>query len=71
MHKFPGICNHVAVCTENHIIVFGGSNDKASLHNIWLYNVYTEQWGKHVIPGGEVAPPRTQDFCAVVIEGDV
>ena len=69
-----GMCDHVAVCVNNHIIVLGGIGDNIeplSLHNIWMYNMYTEQWGKHVIPDGEVAPPGTTCTCAVEIAGDI
>ena len=74
MFMHQGMCDHVAVSVENHIIVFGGTdgNDEyALLRTIWMYNVYTQQWGKHVIPRGEMAPPGTQKPCAVVIEGDI
>ena len=70
----PGMCCHAAVCVENHIIVLGGNDENyVSLpcHNIWMYNVYTEQWGKHVIRNGKDAPPGTDNPCAVVIKGDI
>ena len=74
MPEPPGIYYHVANCLENCIIVLSGSDEYEmvrSLRNIWMYNMYTEQWRKHVIPAQNDAPPRTEDFCAVVIEGDI
>ena len=68
------VCDHAAVCVENHIMVFGGIGDNdgnALLHNIWMYNMHTQQWGKHMIPRGKIAPPGTRKFCAVAIEGDI
>ena len=62
-----------AVCVENHIIVFGGKDENdepLSFHNIWMYNVYTEQWGKHAIPEEKEAPPETLYPGTVVIDAD-
>ena len=68
--------SHVAVRMYHCIIVFGGTWQKdddpqLSLHMIWMYNLYTEQWGKHQIPDDHVAPPPTDSACAVVLGKDV
>ena len=71
---FPITCGHVAVFVENCIIVFGGygeNDEQHSLRNIWMYNCYTEQWAKRVIPDEKMAPPGTSDTCAVLIEADI
>ena len=73
MLEIPAHSCHVAVRVENHIIVFGGFDenfDLLSLRNIWMYNVYTEEWGKHVIRDG-IIPPGAMCSGAVVIEGDI
>ena len=68
---------HAAVRVDDYIIAFGGliqvgrGLDCLSLHNIWIYNLYTEQWGKHVIPNDQTAPPSTIQTCAVEIESDI
>ena len=72
--EFSARYGHVAVHMENCMIVFGGKSSREvehSMHNIWMYNLYTEQWGKHVIPDGEIAPPTTVFSCAATIEGDI
>ena len=74
MLHLPRINDHVAVCVKNHIIVFAGRDIKhktLSLHNLWMYNVDTEQWRKHVIPHGKDVPPGTVNSCAVVIKGAI
>ena len=74
MLELPGMYDHVSVCVENHLIVFGGLGENYEippLHNIWMYNVQTEQWGKHVIPDEKLAPPGTSSACAVAIAGDI
>ena len=73
----PQMSEHVAVRMENSIIVFGGfSNcEDGSIplrsDEIWMYNLYTSQWGKYVIPDGEITPPLTRDPCAVIIKADI
>ena len=74
MLQLPARYHHAAVCVENHIIVFGGFGPKEKLlplHDIWMYNMYTEQWGKHVIPERKQVPPGTSRACTVVIAGDI
>ena len=57
---------HVAIHMDNYILVMGGSD--VSLHVIFMYNIYTEQWRKYVIPKQKPAPSSTTWFgCAAVI----
>ena len=46
----PQRYGHTAVCLEHLILVFGGywSGEPLSFSEIWMYNLYTEQWRKHV-----------------------
>ena len=65
---------HVAVCQENNILLFGGGfldNTPLSYHVIWMFNIYTEQWSKHMISESETAPHHIIHACAVAIEDDV
>ena len=71
------IFDHVAVTLGECILVFGGrfgsfqNFTPYSHHIIWVYNLYTEQWGKHVIPESELCPPSTSRACAAAIKEDV
>ena len=68
------LCRHLAVCVKNNILIFGGESlnyEPLSYHVIWMFNVYTEQWRKHVIPESETAPHHIVDACAVAILEDV
>ena len=70
----PIMNSHVAVRLANCIIAFGGNNkddEPLSHHVIWMYNINTEHWGKHVIPDTKLAPPTTRNSCAVVVELDI
>ena len=65
---------HVAVHLKNHILVFGGQRINyrpISNRVIWKYNLYTEQWRKHVIPKSKPAPCGRSLTCASAIESDV
>ena len=69
--KFPEMYGHAAA-SFNFIIVFGGSSHPQSLRNvIWIYNLYTEQWSKQVLPDEQLSPPRTENSCAVTIEEEI
>ena len=70
---------HVAVNRCHYILVFSGRfpgrfpKDQVFmlLHVIWMYNLYTEEWRKHVIPQGLTVPGERLDACAVSIGSDV
>ena len=68
------ISGHVAVRLEYYILVFGGrignfiNHTPVSRHMIWMYNLYTEQWSKHMIPESELCPPHALSACAVAIK---
>ena len=70
---------HMAVRVDNMIVVFGGSEYLQKqfcyglipcMDEIWLYNLYTSHWRKHVIPQVVAAPGRQQS-CAVAIGADI
>ena len=68
--------SHVAVQLEHYILVFGGTWRKDTilqepLHDIWIYNLYTEQWRKQVITDRKAIRPGTANASATVIESDV
>ena len=70
-----GICGHVAVRLDQYILAFGGTdveNEAISKRIIWIYNLYTEKWKKHTIPGILEAPPTFyEQNSAVAIGSDV
>ena len=65
---------HVVVRLEHYILVFSGrygkyANSTAVPRNmIWMYNLYTEQWSKQMIPESELCPPNTACASAVSIK---
>ena len=66
--------DHVAVEMNNRIIVFGArgkDSQPKSLHKIWTYNVYTEQWREHVISAKITVPVGTYHFSAVALGPDI
>ena len=74
MSEYPGSYNHVAVRLNNYILVIGGmdmNDEPVSTHVIWMYNVYTDQWRKHQIPGQKNAPPQITSACAAAIGTDI
>ena len=50
----PEVYHHIAVRLNHYIIIIGGihqkSADSSKNHVIWRYNLYTEEWRKHLIP---------------------
>ena len=69
---------HVAVCVEHYIVMFGGAwqDDRqnlvlSSVNVIWMYNLYTEQWKKNIIPTKERGPHAASWTHAEVIESVV
>ena len=84
--EFQGRFGHVAVRLEHYILIAGGISTihhgvgkemKPWLVNglshleVWLYNLYTEQWRKHVISSSQLAPPVTVGACAVSVGEDM
>ena len=66
--------NHVAVCLDDNIMICGGRgqfNEPLSNHVIWMYNLYTQQWKKNVIPECKLAPPGTASACTVAVGENV
>ena len=67
------ISGHVAVCLEHYILVVGGAfhnGDHSSHRVIWMFNLYTEKWRKHVIHDSGLIPPGSTDACAAAIGRD-
>ena len=63
-----------AVCLDNRIIVVGGFGQKyepLATRVIWMYNLYTEGWNKHVIPDTSDAPEPFHGAVGVVINGTI
>ena len=64
------ISHHCAVSVDNFVIIFGGWDgvEPLSTHFIWIYNLYTEEWGNHVIPDSSCAPEPFIGAVAVAID---
>ena len=68
------IFNHMAVNLEHYIVVLGGRTSMTNyipLHEIWAFNIYTEQWERHLLPQSEIVPKERADPCAVGIGSDL
>ena len=66
--------NHMAVRLEHYVVMFGGidcSFQRLPCRVIWLYNLYTEMWTKHVISYKSPAPSTMCSACAVEINKDI
>ena len=66
---------HVTVCMGHYMLLFGGTwrEDGQDLQLlpidvIWMYNLYTEEWKKNIIPTKERAPHARHRTHAEVIE---
>ena len=65
---------HSAVRLDNSIIIFGGFGETRKLYptrEIWMYNLYIEEWRKHVIPNTSAAPEPFNAAIAEVINGTI
>ena len=77
---------HLAVSMDHCIIVFGGKwyhKEPYSILTLWMYNLYTEEWGKHSISSEEItdqwgnaqhrylAVLAVHSACAVAIGADI
>ena len=74
----PDVSSHVAVNVDHYILVFSGTQRnmhdhyiRMPLNVIWVYNLYTEQWRRRMIPQGSTLPAKTYGACAVAIRSDV
>ena len=69
-----GLLGHLAVNMEHYILVISiklQAEAEPLPHVIWMYNIYTEKWTKHVIPSGNKTPAFTVGACASLIGSDV
>ena len=70
------IMSHVALRLNNNIVIIGGLDLKYDgesplpMHEIFMYNLYTEQWRTHHISGDKLPTERSRT-CATVIENDI
>ena len=72
---------HMTVKMNNCILFFGGCKPYSStyeninlcipLNEIYMFNMDSEQWSKHVLPETANVPPYTVAACAVTIGRDV
>ena len=70
---------HCAVHLDNYLIIFGGHfqtfhnilHSMESARIIWMYNLYTEEWKKHVIPDTSDSPPQFTGAVATAINGSI
>ena len=62
---------HTAVCLEHNVLVLGGEWRGPSFSEIWMYNLYTEQWRKHIPRDKENTPDAVSGACSVVINSVV
>ena len=70
--------SHVAVRLEHCIIVFGGfsiidgiSQEPLPSYDIWMYNLYTEQWRKETVTCNKIVPPKIYRASGVVVGSDI
>ena len=75
MFEYIWIAEHVALRLNHNIVVIGGRNHEMSgpvfvpTNEIYMYNLYTEQWRKHQISGNKPTPRFWA--CATVIGMDI
>ena len=70
---------HCAVHLDNYLIIFGGhfQTFEGNVHKfestriIWMYNLCTEEWKKHVIPDTSDTPPQFTGAVATAINGSI
>ena len=63
----------MVVRLQDSILVFGGMlrYREATPRNIWVYNLYTEQWRKYATDESKRAPPAKGLTCGIAIEQDI
>ena len=72
--ELPEIYDHAAVRLQDCIVVFGDIDHKTGkeLRNaIYVYNLYTDQWRKHIIPKHKILPSKMMGRCAEAIGSDI
>ena len=65
---------HSVVCLDNCVIIFGGTSEtfeQIPTRVIWMYNLYTEEWNKHVISDTNAAPEPFHGAVATIINGTI
>ena len=64
---------HSSVCLDNRVVIFGGRLRKELLSTrvIWTYNLYTDEWRKHLIPDSKEAPKPFSSAVAAAINGTI
>ena len=73
----PHLEKHIAVRLNHCLVIFGGYTGidagqfQANSHNVWLYNLYLEQWRKYQIPKKKQVPQHLLAACGVVIGDDI
>ena len=72
--KLPYIEHHIAVRLDHCIVVVGGLLFDDAFQcfeindcDVWLYNLFLEQWKKYQIPKQRQVPPNLVGACGIVI----
>ena len=63
--------DHYILVFSGKWMVYGAKIQKLPVNDIWMYNLYTEQWRKQAIAGRENAPLETVGASATVIGSDI
>ena len=66
--------DHVAVRLLHYILIFGGkwfNSEELSLRDIWMLNIYTDQWRKYIVPSKKSVPPPTISASATMVRSDI
>ena len=69
MFKLLRRIDHLGVRFHDSIVVIGGTTNDVPVSNreIWIYNLYTEQWRKNHTSYQEKIPPTLEATCGVTI----
>ena len=66
--------SHSAVRLNNYVVMIGGRGSDGALlspREIWVYNLYTEEWRKYVITRQSQAPDPFESAVVAVIDGTI
>ena len=75
MYEHTYIMGHIALRLNNSIVVISGldfnymDQSQLPMDEVFMYNLYTEQWSKHHIPGDK--PTTRYRACAAVIQKEI